>query len=360
MPNTFVFKVVLLGDTQAGKTALSNCILGKEFSENYTATIGADFATKKLESQQSTIELWIWETAGHVRYKRLLPVYCREKNLFIYVVDTTKSIDNLSQKIVSDFNILDSEDFSNIPLFLVGSKRDIAEAEGIDVDVLLANLVDQVKQRSNQKICFKKQYATSAKTPLDSNQDVISLLKDIWQEAQALQDAKALEALKTLRLLEEETASGSELLPMWWNNAHKTLQLSISSLSKSKKKSINDMVAQLKAAVLSEDNSESEKSDAVLAFTSQCNNILEVKHPAAKKAVYAFALTVLCALIGLSIPLSLGISGIAILAASAVAGSALGASIGVLSKNSLFKQPACLVDVATFADTIKNEAAPTI
>lgn len=43
-----LLKVIILGDTSVGKTSLMNQYVNKRFSNQYKATIGADFLTKEV------------------------------------------------------------------------------------------------------------------------------------------------------------------------------------------------------------------------------------------------------------------------------------------------------------------------
>ncbi|KAK9942462.1 hypothetical protein M0R45_008127 [Rubus argutus] len=46
-----LLKVIILGDSGVGKTSLMNQYVNKKFSNQYKATIGADFLTKKCSSK---------------------------------------------------------------------------------------------------------------------------------------------------------------------------------------------------------------------------------------------------------------------------------------------------------------------
>jgi len=43
-----LLKVIILGDSSVGKTSLMNQYVNKRFSNQYKATIGADFCTKEV------------------------------------------------------------------------------------------------------------------------------------------------------------------------------------------------------------------------------------------------------------------------------------------------------------------------
>ena len=45
-----LLKVIILGDSGVGKTSLMNQYVNKKFSNQYKATIGADFLTKEVRA----------------------------------------------------------------------------------------------------------------------------------------------------------------------------------------------------------------------------------------------------------------------------------------------------------------------
>ena len=56
----YLFKVVLLGDAQVGKTSLLKRFTEDTFSQEYLNTIGVDFKTKLISHKEKTIKLQIW------------------------------------------------------------------------------------------------------------------------------------------------------------------------------------------------------------------------------------------------------------------------------------------------------------
>lgn len=59
-----LLKVIILGDSGVGKTSLMNQYVNKKFSNQYKATIGADFLTKEVQFEDRLFTLQIWDTAG--------------------------------------------------------------------------------------------------------------------------------------------------------------------------------------------------------------------------------------------------------------------------------------------------------
>lgn len=336
-------KILFLGNAQAGKSSLIKRLMEDKFDAEYCPTIAIDFFTKRFEAGSNEIKLHMWDTSGQERFKQLTPVYSRGANVCVYVVDTTQAITpQTAPKIASDLELFyqsfDSAKRNQIPVLLIGSKPDLAEKQEIDVNQFLKDMSQEVT-RINPTIRFEKSYAISSTKPLSSNPEAQSLLDDLERLCEESQ-----------RLIDGPTSS-NESPPDWFITARGTLRVAIDALSEHKKALINTAIIELQNTLFSK-KPEVNSVTALSNFNQQCDDILRTKHPVAKKALYTFALTVLCSLIALSIAMSFGISGIALLAATTVTGSALGAGAGLLTKNSLFKSPACLVDVAQFAQSV--------
>lgn len=74
--NTMVKKVklVLLGNSAAGKTCMVQRVMYNTFNVNNSPTIGAAYT---IYSVDKNIKVEIWDTAGQERFHSLLPMYAR-------------------------------------------------------------------------------------------------------------------------------------------------------------------------------------------------------------------------------------------------------------------------------------------
>ncbi|KAI0980282.1 hypothetical protein GJ496_011826 [Pomphorhynchus laevis] len=66
-----LLKAIILGDSGVGKTSLMNQYVSKTFTDQYKATIGADFLTKEITIDDRVVNLQIWDTAGQERFQSL-------------------------------------------------------------------------------------------------------------------------------------------------------------------------------------------------------------------------------------------------------------------------------------------------
>lgn len=82
-------KIVLVGDTQVGKTCVLARLINKEFKFDSQATIGAAFQNYFLQIPTGSVQMQIWDTAGQEQYRSLAPMYYRAANVAIIFFDVT-------------------------------------------------------------------------------------------------------------------------------------------------------------------------------------------------------------------------------------------------------------------------------
>ncbi|KAK8882619.1 hypothetical protein M9Y10_045261 [Tritrichomonas musculus] len=93
------FKVVMVGDSGVGKTALVNRISEGAFVNVHVPTVGSQFITLNLEIEGTKIVLELWDTAGQEVYRSLVGFYTREAKGAFLVCDITNkaSFDGLHE-----------------------------------------------------------------------------------------------------------------------------------------------------------------------------------------------------------------------------------------------------------------------
>jgi len=85
-----LLKVIILGDSNVGKTSLMNQYVHKRFSNQYKATIGADFLTKEIMIDDKLVTLQIWDTAGQESFRSITRSYYRGAAGALLVYDITR------------------------------------------------------------------------------------------------------------------------------------------------------------------------------------------------------------------------------------------------------------------------------
>ncbi|KAL8172423.1 hypothetical protein V2J09_024227 [Rumex salicifolius] len=123
-----LLKVIVLGDSGVGKTSLMNQYVHKRFSQQYKATIGADFVTKEVQIDDRLVTLQIWDTAGQERFQSLGVAFYRGADCCVlaYDVNVMKSfetLDNWHAEFLKQAN--PPPDPRAFPFILLGNKIDI-------------------------------------------------------------------------------------------------------------------------------------------------------------------------------------------------------------------------------------------
>jgi len=124
-----LLKVIILGDSGVGKTSLMNQYVHKKFSNQYKATIGADFLTKEVVIDDKLVTLQVWDTAGQERFQSLGVAFYRGADACILVYDGTdqKSFDNLASWMDEFLVHAGPSNPDTFPFAVLGNKSDLVQ-----------------------------------------------------------------------------------------------------------------------------------------------------------------------------------------------------------------------------------------
>ena len=122
----FHCRVVMIGNTEVGKTSIMNRLILGTFNSGEGATVGANYQLYIQEVNQHKIEIQIWDTAGQEKYRSLGPIYFRNALGAIVVYDVTNrtSFDTLSEWITAFQNVAGTETV----IAVIGNKSDRPDA----------------------------------------------------------------------------------------------------------------------------------------------------------------------------------------------------------------------------------------
>ncbi|KAL3978183.1 potassium channel subfamily K member 12 [Sarotherodon galilaeus] len=177
-----LLKVILLGDSGVGKTSLMNQYAIKTFSNQYKATIGADFLTKEVMVDNRVVVLQIWDTAGQERFQSLNVTYYRGADCCVLVFDVTapdtfKSLDSWMDHFLIEGHSRDPENF---PFVVLGNKIDLENR--------------QVTTKRAQAWCQSKNnipyFETSAKDATNVEQAFQTIVRNALKQASQRTDVE--------------------------------------------------------------------------------------------------------------------------------------------------------------------------
>ena len=124
----------MLGAYAAGKTSLVQQYVFSIFSGKYQTTLGVKIDKKKLQLDDESIELILWDLAGQEELINVRRSYLRGSAGGILVADGTRGetldvIFDLKQKLY--------EEAGEVPVVLLVNKSDLKDSWDIDQDKLL-------------------------------------------------------------------------------------------------------------------------------------------------------------------------------------------------------------------------------
>ena len=121
----YLFKLIIVGDTNVGKTNIMSRYIKDQFNITSKSTIGVEFGTKILEIDNKKVKAQIWDTAGQERYKSITSAYYKgAKGAFIVYDITNKSTFESVDKWIKDLN---SYGDKNLTMLLIGNKSDLED-----------------------------------------------------------------------------------------------------------------------------------------------------------------------------------------------------------------------------------------
>uniref|UniRef100_A0A8C3NJF4 Uncharacterized protein n=1 Tax=Geospiza parvula TaxID=87175 RepID=A0A8C3NJF4_GEOPR len=156
---------------RVGKTSLMNQYVNKKFSNQYKATIGADFLTKEVMVDDRLVTMQIWDTAGQERFQSLGVAFYRGADCCVLVFDVTapntfKTLDSWRDEFLIQASPRDPENF---PFVVLGNKIDLENR--------------QVTTKRAQAWCYSKNnipyFETSAKEAINVEQAFQTIARNV-------------------------------------------------------------------------------------------------------------------------------------------------------------------------------------
>lgn len=121
-----IYKIIILGDSCVGKTAIIKQFADNIFNGTYKVTIGADFVTKTIFINDKSINLQIWDTAGQERFMSLGNSFYRGIHCCIIVYDVTNYQSFERVRIWMDEFLISAslDEPEKFPFIIIGNKCD--------------------------------------------------------------------------------------------------------------------------------------------------------------------------------------------------------------------------------------------
>jgi len=118
----YIFKICVFGDYNTGKSSFLNYLQTRKYAKDYQSTVGIEFSSTIIETNNDIIKVTFWDCAGQERFNSITESFFRGVSAGIIFFDVSN--------ITSYNNVIEwAEKFrkyndDNIPVLLIGNKID--------------------------------------------------------------------------------------------------------------------------------------------------------------------------------------------------------------------------------------------
>ena len=132
MSKEYDAKLILVGETNVGKTSLLRQYVDHLFSEEKVTTIGYDTMHKEIELPEGKISLQIWDTCGQEQFRTVNQLFVKNSKMALLVYDITnyKTFEELKN---FWYSYVTSAVGKEIIFGIAGNKSDLYENEQVKV-----------------------------------------------------------------------------------------------------------------------------------------------------------------------------------------------------------------------------------
>jgi len=128
----YIFKVLLIGNSDVGKSSLILRYVDQIWNDVFVPTIGVDFKVKSLQIDNKRVKMQIWDTAGQERFRNVISSYFKGAHGILLIYDITardsfKELENWLGEVERNAT-------PQVLKILIGNKCDLDEQRQITVD----------------------------------------------------------------------------------------------------------------------------------------------------------------------------------------------------------------------------------
>lgn len=124
-----LYRLVLIGDSGVGKTAILLRYSDNMFNASFISTIGIDFRIKTINIGGKRVKLQIWDTAGQEQFHSVASSYYRNAHgiMLIYDISSAQSFIHISKWVTN----ISKNAPTHVKQVLVGNKCDVEEGKRV-------------------------------------------------------------------------------------------------------------------------------------------------------------------------------------------------------------------------------------
>ncbi|KFO30124.1 ras-related protein Rab-19 isoform X2 [Fukomys damarensis] len=119
----YLFKVILIGDSNVGKTCVVQHFRSGVYTETQQNTIGVDFTVHSLDIDGKRVKMQVWDTAGQERFRTITQSYYRSAHAAIIAYDLTRR--STFESVPHWIHEVEKYGAANLVIMLIGNKSDL-------------------------------------------------------------------------------------------------------------------------------------------------------------------------------------------------------------------------------------------
>ena len=198
LPVDYKYKIMILGESQIGKTALINRYSKNSFGLGYITTVGIDFQIKFISLKGKNIKLQIWDTAGQERFRNITKSYFQTSNGFVMAYDITST--SSFESVVEWLKQIEENASEEAKIILVGTKCDLESQRQVSFE--------QGKELADEK--GLKFFETSSKDDINVVEAFEELALELLSEEERGPSTNSQEARESLTINRESAKNEEE------------------------------------------------------------------------------------------------------------------------------------------------------
>ena len=126
-------KLILLGETGVGKTAIIQRYNENIFNDDINSTSNIGFIKKEVTINDQKVILELWDTVGQEQFRSVTQMFIKKSQIIVLVYEVTKI--NSFESLDYWYDFIKKEFDEKVVLGLAGNKTDLIFEDGFDEEV---------------------------------------------------------------------------------------------------------------------------------------------------------------------------------------------------------------------------------
>ena len=165
-------KLVLLGESAVGKSAIVLRFAKGQFTEFLELTVGAAYVERTICLADTAVRIEIWDTGGSERFHSIAPMYYRGAHAAIVVYDITNA--HSFARAMTWVRELRHQACSDVVIALAGNKSDLSEKRAVEY-------LEAEEYANENDLIFLE---TSAKESNNVNEIFLAIVRRLCQKVE--------------------------------------------------------------------------------------------------------------------------------------------------------------------------------